>query len=1064
MFKTLLLLFFILFLSQSLYAQKIETKHKIKFTKKEQTWLKKHQVIKYAYDPDWAPFEWKNDIGKHTGILADILHIIQERTNIYFIPVNTDNWAESVKQAESGAVAMYSGIIPNEKRAKYMNFTFKDIYSYKSVLLSKISDQKTYQKIDKETKIGLIESNAIGSFIKKEYPNANFIFFKTTQDAFHALERQEINLFAVNTLTAKYFINKKGFSNIKILKSLNHIFHLKIAISKDMPKISLSIIDKALASISEERLNNIYNKWVNKQESPIDLDLILKIAVSILFILMFLTWNNRKLKIKVAKKTADLNKTLEVMEETIRERTKELSLAKNNLESTTNAISDAIYYKDMNLNYTWVNDAFCKFVHLSREEILGQCDFDLFDEDVSIQSNFQDNKLLEDKKSIYFEDRIQSPIGRTIYVSAQKHVLQDSSSKVYAIVGTISNITVQKETEIEIRRQKEFIQTLIDSQEQLIITTDGTNIISANETFLDFFAVYSLDNFKDEYGYNCICDTFDTKAPEGYLQSTMENNRWIDYVVSRAVFDETIKVMIDREGTSFIFSVTAAKLPGKEGLKSAVFTDITELERAKEQAQKANASKSEFLANMSHEIRTPMNAIIGFSELLHEQVQESRLKQFTRTIQSAGHTLLELINDILDISKIEAGKMTISNTPTNPYSLIEDTANIFSLKLQEKDLELIVDIDKSIPQTIIIDEIRVRQILLNLIGNAVKFTTSGYIKLSAKPIKIDDIESTVDLQISVEDTGRGIKEDQITKIFKSFEQQEGQDNKEYGGTGLGLSISQKLASMMDGNLSVESTYGEGATFYLTLHNISISSIIIEKEQIQELKKYKFKPATVLIVDDIKNNRELVQQNFVDTEINIMTANNGKVATQIVEAQKIDLILMDIRMPVMDGYEAADIIKNINSKLPIIALTASVMENEFERVKSSNFDGYLRKPVLKVHLFEELAKHLEYEDDIIEEFTENDFVLKLSQKTEENLQVIAEKLNKEITPSYQKVYKSNNISDVNEFALTLLNLSTKYEITHLQEYSNAILAAVDIFDIMEIKKLLNIYEDKIEILL
>ncbi len=1052
MFKLILL--FTLIVSSS-FSDEV----KIKFTKKEKEWLSQHQTVKYVYDPDWAPFEWKNDINKHTGIIADIIQIIEKRTDIYFISINTDTWIEAVELAKNGTADMYSGVVRNSQREKYMNFSYRDIYSYRSVFVSRIKDNyKNYKGL----KVGLVKGNALGTYMKKIYPDYTFVNLDSTSKGFESLQSGDIDIFSVNEVTAKYFINKKGYADTKIASKLEFKFHLKIALSKHMPEIALSIIDKALASISEDELNHIFNKWTEANVTEkIDWAFYGKIVLLFTLLFIFLIWHNRRLNLLVNKKTKELNKTLETLETKVEDRTRDLSQTKKNLEDTTNAITDSIYYKDLDLNYTWVNDAFCRYIHLPREDILGRNDFELFDEERSTKSKLQDSKILEDKQSIYFEDKVQNHTGNIIYIAAQKHVLQGDDGSVYAIVGTIADITVQKEIELQIRRQKEFVQTLIDSQEQLIVTTDGNKLINANKTFLDFFAVDSIKEFKDKYGFDCVCEAFNTQAPAGYLQIMMDNKKWIDYLVSRSFTNETVKAIITREDKDYIFSVTGAKLPGKKNIRSAVFTDITELESAKEAAQRANASKSEFLANMSHEIRTPMNAIIGFSELLHEQIEDAKLKQFTKTIQSAGHTLLELINDILDISKIEAGKMSINATPTNPYQLMEDTANIFSLKLQEKGIDLIVNIDKKIPQTIIIDEVRVRQILLNLIGNAVKFTSKGYIKLSAKVIEINDILSTVDLRISVQDSGIGIKKDQLEKIFYSFEQQDGQDNKKYGGTGLGLSISTKLASMMNGNLSVESVYGQSTTFHLTIHDISISSIIVNKEKEDESKKYKFKEATILLVDDIKNNRELVEQNFKNTAINILSAENGKIATQIAQTQKVDLVLMDIRMPVMDGYEAAEIIQKMDSSIPIVALTASVMEDEFERVKSGNFSGYLRKPVLKAHLFKELSKYLSY--DIQEETTTVQKTVELSLKTRINLDFILSKLNGEINTLQEKADKSNNMNDAKEFATTLLELSNDYEIEHFIDYAKELLTAIEIFNIMGLKKSLGEYHKNISFL-
>ena len=257
--------------------------------------------------------------------------------------------------------------------------------------------------------------------------------------------------------------------------------------------------------------------------------------------------------------------------------------------------------------------------------------------------------------------------------------------------------------------------------------------------------------------------------------------------------------------------------------------DITErkqaeiaLKLAKEKADSANRAKSEFLANMSHEIRTPMNAVIGFSDILASKITDKQHKKYLNSIQTAGKSLLTLINDILDLSKIEAGRLDIQYEPVNPQIIFTELQQIFSLKMAEKNLEFIVDIDKSLPSALFLDETRLRQVLLNLIGNAVKFTDSGYIKLCAKKMYVDDVHSKIDLILAVEDSGIGVLADQQKLIFESFRQQDGQSNRKYGGTGLGLAITKRLVKMMNGNIYVESSSGKGSRFEITLHEVEVA--------------------------------------------------------------------------------------------------------------------------------------------------------------------------------------------------------------------------------------------------
>lgn len=502
------------------------------------------------------------------------------------------------------------------------------------------------------------------------------------------------------------------------------------------------------------------------------------------------------------------------------------------------------------------------------------------------------------------------------------------------------------------------------------------------------------------------------------------------------------------------------KHDGTPGGLIGTFVDITELKNAKKAAEDAAQAKSAFLANMSHEIRTPMNAIIGFTDLLKDQISEPRLIKYITTIQSAGKTLLELINDILDLSKIESGKMSITKRPTNITDLIQEIGSIFSVNIGKKDLILIIDCDETLPSSLLLDSTRLRQVIFNLIGNAVKFTEEGYIKLSAKTIAIDDHHSQVDLEITVEDTGIGISENQIDKIFNIFEQQEGQDTRKYGGTGLGLAISRRLCEAMGGKLKVKSAIGKGSKFIVQLYEIDISSAIAENihERIHyaNTENIIFEPKTILIVDDVEDNLELIQKYFENTAITTILATNGLEAVETVKKHPIDLIITDIRMPVMDGYEAAKQIKNIYPSLPIIALTASVMYKEFEKIKSSNFDGYLRKPVFRQELFSEIINFL---PTSIKQYTPsvNENNREISNYNSEITEELLTLLNAPMLDLCHQAIQSQSITDVRAFAESINALCNQYEIFILSEYTTNVIQAIDSFDIVLIEKLLNQYQ-------
>ena len=490
-----------------------------------------------------------------------------------------------------------------------------------------------------------------------------------------------------------------------------------------------------------------------------------------------------------------------------------------------------------------------------------------------------------------------------------------------------------------------------------------------------------------------------------------------------------------------------------------------ELEKAAEKAEIANRAKSEFLANMSHEIRTPMNAIIGFCDLLKGLVYEPRPSAYVESISASGKTLLALINDILDLSKIEAGQLKLNYQPVNLRVLIEEIQQIFSQKAIEKNLSLLVEIEESIPTEVIFDEIRLRQILFNVVGNAIKFTERGYVKIGLGNFFVESCTANGNkscLKVTVKDTGIGIAPNQLERIFDTFIQSEGQSTRKYGGTGLGLAITRRLTEMLGGKVSVESELNKGTTFSFVFADVAITDEtlagVAEEKSSGKLDEdfNQFPPLTVLVADDVRSNRDLIQGYFEGTQHCLLMAENGLEAVKLAELERPDVILLDLRMPEMDGREAAlELDRDEEMKqIPIIIVTASALLEDEEMLKPL-CSGFLRKPVNCHELISEFKKLLPYRYNYSlkegEHSVETSSLEKDGKQIEElgyiseKLPELLEKLRQEEERIWPQLCNTMKMRDLREFANRLKQWAVEFRCSLLLDYAMALENQIEGFD-------------------
>jgi two-component system sensor histidine kinase/response regulator len=690
--------------------------------------------------------------------------------------------------------------------------------------------------------------------------------------------------------------------------------------------------------------------------------------------------DNKKTNKELIKELKDLRKKISELQETevrFKQLEEELSRIRGLFKSFLENIPISVYFKDKEGRFLRVSEYFLKQKGAppldSVEKLIGKTDFELFSEEHAKLACEDELLVMKTGKPIIDREETEIVDGEEVYLSTTKAPLRDEKGEIIGIIGITREVTEKKILERKIEERLEelgkevvfksrLLTSLLDNiPDHIYFKDEKSRFVAVSKALADWLGAVDhkdmigktdFDYFTEEHARPAYQDEQEVMKSGKPIEGKVEKETYSD---GRVTWVSTTKIpWYDEDGNiigTFGISRDVTEKQKKE----------EELIEAREIAQKASYAKTTFLAIMSHEIRTPLNAIIGMCEILEETVLSREQHGYLKVLREAGETLLSIINDVLDISKIECGDVSIEKGEFFLDDLVEKVCDILAIRAHKKGIELIDHISPNVPVRIIGDSYRMRQILVNLIGNSIKFTEKGEVVLSVKLAEEEDIqcgtqsEDGVCLLFTVKDTGVGIPEDKREAIFDSFKQADSSTTRKFGGTGLGLSISKRLVELMGGKMWVESEEEKGSEFFFTVQfevqKAKKTRTFIEPEEVD------VRGISVLIVDDNATNRLILREILTAWDADVVEASGGEEAISIIKSARekgknFRLILLDRRMPSVDGFKVADFIREDKESVDtttVMMLTSDYRVSDLTHIDKLGISCYLVKPIKRDEL-------------------------------------------------------------------------------------------------------------------
>jgi polar amino acid transport system substrate-binding protein len=896
----------------------------------EQQWLRQHKPIKIGVMNSWPPMDFLDSSGKPSGIGADFIKALNRRLDGALEP-EPASWQALIRAVEAKQLPALMDITPTEERQQQINFT-EPYLTIPHVIVT----QRTHPSVGKISElagqqVAVEKKFMVSRYLAKYHPNIKQVEYQNTSDALDSVSRGETQAYIGNRAVALYVIEHELLSNLKIQSKTTETYSVNaIGVRKDWPMLQ-QILQKALDDISRQEIRNILRQWVPEVETE-------RMKPKLVLTQSEQQWLEKHPKIKIG-----IDPHWEPIE----------FLDKQHKHQGISADFLSRIGSMLNIHFDLKSSESWSQVILDAQ----QHDIDLLP---AVTPSEERAKYLNfTQPYLHFPFMIFTRRDAPLITG-----IDDLSNRVVAVEADY--ITVEYLTRDHPQLELKLLNT----------TTDALKAVASNEVDA-YIGNLALGSYLiDKMGYGNL----KVAAPTPYFSDLAIGIRkdWPEFhsIMDKALqaIDETERRTIRQDSLAIRYDVEVDYTLLWQVLAGALIVLLlilawtaqikrqkTALAIAKAEADQANQFKSHFLANMSHEIRTPMNAIMGFSHLALQTELSARQHRYIDKINSSAQTLLGVINDILDFSKIEAGKLDIEKTGFSLDDVFDNLASLITIRAEEKGLEILFNRDLEIPDTLIGDPLRLGQVLINLAGNAVKFTDLGEIIVSAELKSADDHQ--VLIEFSVVDSGIGIDPEQLPRLFEPFTQLDGSITRRYGGSGLGLSICYHLVTLLKGELTASSDPGIGSAFRFTIP-FGIDPSISRQEW---LPQSDLRNLRVLVVDDNPTAIELLKERLESFTFKVTSTSNASDALKhLTEAERSEqdpfrLVLMDWRMPGMNGIQAAKLIKQNENHLsvvpPVILITAYGREEVMLQAEEAGLDAILIKPISPSVLFDTLVRVL-----------------------------------------------------------------------------------------------------------